>query len=96
MVTRRGAAVAESYFLAGFAAGIFVAGLLGFIMQQLRFARKKMSALGSPQKVGHETDRTPAQILMDSIAGTFNYAVWLAVLLGLFLGFAWLIARYAL
>ena len=83
----------DTSFLTGFIAGVCAAGLYGFFVQRLRFARKKMTAFGSPQSVSHKTSRTPAQLLMDYIAGVISYVVWLAILVGVVLAVLWLVAR---
>ena len=80
-------------FLVGFVTGVLVAGLFASILQQLRFARKKMASFGSPQSVAHKTDRTPAQILVDYIVGTISYLVWFAILVGFVLAVVWLISN---
>ena len=83
----------ETSFLVGFVTGALVAGLFGSILQQLRFARKKMASLGSPQSVAHKTDRTPAQILVDYIVGAISFLVWFAILVGFVLAVFWLISN---
>lgn len=83
----------EMSFLVGFVTGALVAGLFGSILQQLRFARKKMTNFGSPQSVAHKTSRTPAQLLVDYMVGVVSFLVWFTILIGFVLAVLWLVTR---
>jgi ABC-type Fe3+ transport system permease subunit len=80
----------DSGFWAGFVAGIVMAGILGFVLQQLRFHRKRMEALGRPQVVTTKTDKTPRQVLWDSVAGGCGCVFWTVVLIAVLVVVIWL------
>lgn len=80
----------DSGFWAGFVAGFLAAGILGLVLQQLRFERKKMGALGRPQEVKTKTDKTPREVLVDSASGACGCVFWSVVLIAVLAGFVWL------
>lgn len=87
--TAKGTSAVFGYW-AGFVAGIVMAGILGFVSQQLRFHRKRMEALGRPQVVTTKTDKTPGQVLQDSVAGGCSRVFWAVVLIAVLVGVIWL------
>jgi hypothetical protein len=86
----------DSGFWAGFVAGIVMAGILGFVLQQLRFHRKRMEALGRPQVVTTKTDKTPGQVLWDSVAGGCGCVFWTGILAVALSASVWLTLRLLL
>lgn len=80
----------------GFITGFVAAGVFGYIFGRIRLAQKKMGAAGKPQTVSQKTDKTPRQVVNDSIWGTLSLLFWLAVFIAVLGGaFYWLI-EYAL
>lgn len=69
-----------------FMAGVITAGLIGFVLQQIRLNRAKVSAYYKPQKVTLETKKSPFQVYCGCIVGFMLTLLWLAVLAGLVYG----------
>jgi hypothetical protein len=61
--------------------GISVAGILGYIMGQIRWARGQVGAASRPQSVGHQTAQTPLQVVRGSIAAFFSCIFWTIILI---------------
>lgn len=80
----------NSGFWAGFVAGFLAAGVLGFVLQQLRFQHKKIGALSRPQEVKLEIEKTPGQVAMGSASGACGCFFWTVVLIAVLFGFMWL------
>ena len=51
----------------GIVIGFVVAGVLGFVLQQILFLVKRVQAADQPQKVFHETAQTPSQVVGASV-----------------------------
>lgn len=54
-------------FCAGFLLGTLVAGVMGFLLQQLYLAYKRMTEASRPQVIVATTRRTPAEVVVSSI-----------------------------
>jgi hypothetical protein len=54
-------------FCFGIVIGVVVAGLLGFVLQQVLFLVKRVQAADKPQKIFHETAQTPSQVVGSSV-----------------------------
>ena len=66
--------------LAGLVAGILGAGVLGFVLQQLRLNRNRMAAHRRPQAVVLHTDESPLEVVGESIDGCVSFFFWISVL----------------
>ena len=80
--------MSEDFCLGG-VFGFALAGVVGFIFQQIYLAYKKMGEAGRPQKVIAETEKTPTEVIQGSI--TAGCGLLMLVLVGLAL--AWLLAE---
>lgn len=67
-------------FFVVFGLGFIFAAFLGFMAQQILLARDRKGAYSRPQKVTLETEKTPLQVLRNSIAAGCRYTFWLVVL----------------
>ena len=72
-------------FLVGLFVGIFVAGIFGYLLQQIQLAYRLKGARNRRQEVSRATPQTPAQAVLSSIEASFGCLMW-AVALLLFLG----------
>jgi hypothetical protein len=77
-----------------FLLGAVVAGILGFILQRIQYARGQAGAYRHPQAIVQQTGQTPIQVVRNSIAAGFNCLFWIIVLI-LFLGLLGYVAYYA-
>ena len=77
-------------FFVVFGLGFIVAAFLGFMAQQILLARDRKGAYSRPQKVTLETEKTPLQVLRNSVAAGCRYIFGVVILvLGLSF-FVWL------
>jgi hypothetical protein len=77
-----------------FLLGAMVAGILGFILQRIQYARGRAGAYRRPQAIVHQTSQTPIQVVRSSVAAGFSCLFWTIVLV-LFLGLLGYVAYYA-
>jgi uncharacterized membrane protein len=73
-----------------FLLGFVVAGIFGLVMQKLRAAQKKVGSYKKPQSVTQKTDKTPLQIVKDSIAAFLGCVLWAVFLIALLAVIVWL------
>jgi len=92
--TPKGTSAILGYW-AGFVAGILAAGVFGFVLQQLRFHRKRMDAFERPQVVivTTKTEQTPEEVIRSSRVARLNYVFWAVVLTAMLLAVLWLAFR---
>lgn len=69
-----------SDFSRGFICGLVVAGILGYIVQQIRFAHKTMGAPDRPQTVTLKTEKTPRQVVREGSVAALRFWFWLMML----------------
>jgi hypothetical protein len=77
-----------------FVLGAMVAGILGFILQRIQYARGRAGAYRRPQAIVQQTSQTPIQVVRSSVAAGFSCLFWTIVLV-LFLGLLGYVAYYA-
>ena len=79
-----------SEFCSGVLVGFLIAGILGFVLQQVRFAVKKVGDAGRPQQVKIDTEQTPAQVVSSSIGA----GCWLVMIVLIVVALLWLALNY--
>jgi hypothetical protein len=82
----------SSEFCTGLFVGFLVAGILGFVLQQLRLAYIRMGRARRPQQVRIDTSETPVQV----VASSAGAGCWLVFLLSAIAALLVLILRYAI
>jgi len=66
-----------------------VAGVAGFLLQQIRLAYLRMGDAGRPQRIVAETRRTPAEV----VRGSIQAGCWLTALLIFVVVMFWLLLQ---
>jgi hypothetical protein len=61
--------------------GISIAGILGYILGRIRWARGRVGAANRPQSISFQTSQTPIQVVRGSIAAFFSCLFWGVVLI---------------
>jgi len=87
---KRGNPVDTGSFLVGFTLGFSLAAFLGFTAQRILLARDQSKAYRRPQKTSADTEKTPLQVLRESIVAGCRYVLWLLILIVGLVIFAWL------
>jgi hypothetical protein len=65
--------------------GVFISLVLGYLFGRIRYSQSIIAAPMRPQIVAHATNKTPLQVIVDSIKAMFS-CLFLTILLLAFLG----------
>ena len=74
---------ASSDFCFGIFVGFVAAGILGFVLQRMLFLYKRVAAADKPQKVFHETAKTPSQVVNSSVRAGCMLVLLTVVVIGI-------------
>ena len=68
-------------FFLGIVVGVMIATFLGVIFTQIQKERSLTGAPNRPQGVGHQTAKTPWQVITAAIGAFFRIILWIIVLI---------------